>query len=153
MEDNLMELHHVLRKIELFDGLDEQELAQVSKICQRRSLQLGEKVTTEGDEGDEMFIVTEGFVEVTLGDPELISSKSLVNLGAGQIFGEMALVDRGPRSATVRAISDPTKVQVIKRDDFEKLCRDNAHIGFIIMRNIVIDLSIKLRHRNLSERE
>jgi len=147
-----MEIMSVLKKIELFDGLDEGGFAKVGQICKQRIFESGETVTDEGQVGDEMYIVTEGFVEVLLDARDRSESKSIVNLGAGQIFGEMALVDRGPRSATVRAISDPTKVQVIQRDDFEKLCKENTNIGYIVMRNMVIDLSIKLRHRNLSER-
>ena len=65
----------------------------------------------------------------------------------------MALIDQGPRSATVRAIVEPTKVQVIKREAFEKLCMENNRIGYIVMRNLAADLSFKLRHHNLSERD
>ena len=76
----------------------------------------------------------------------------VVNLGEGQIVGEMALIDLGPRSATVRAVTEPTTVQVIRREDFDRLCQENNHIGYIVMRNLAADLSFKLRHRNLSER-
>jgi CRP-like cAMP-binding protein len=62
----------------------------------------------------------------------------------------MALVDRGPRSATVRAISEKTVVQVIHREAFEKLCDENYHLGYIVMRNIAADLSFKLRHQHLT---
>jgi CRP-like cAMP-binding protein len=62
----------------------------------------------------------------------------------------MALVDRGPRSATVRAISKETIVQVISRDDFEELCEKNHHLGYVVMRNIAADLSFKLRHQHLT---
>jgi CRP-like cAMP-binding protein len=72
-------------------------------------------------------------------------------LGTGQIIGEMALVDRGPRSATVRAIHTPTIVQVIRHADFHQLCQENTQIGYTVMYNIAADLSFKLRHRNLSD--
>ena len=64
----------------------------------------------------------------------------------------MALVDGGPRSASLRAISDPTVVQVIHRSDFEQLCTKNTRLGYIVFRNLAADLSFKLRIRNLSER-
>ena len=68
-----------------------------------------------------------------------------------QLIGEMSLVDRGPRSATVRAIQDPTIVQVIQHEEFQALCQKNNRIGYLVMLNIAADLSFKLRHRNLSE--
>jgi CRP-like cAMP-binding protein len=69
-------------------------------------------------------------------------------LGQGQTFGEMGLVDRGARSATVRAGTD-TEVYAINCHDFLNLCHENTHLGFLVMRNIAADLSFKLRYRNL----
>jgi CRP-like cAMP-binding protein len=63
----------------------------------------------------------------------------------------MALVDKGARSATVKAIIDPTVVQAIRAEDFDRICNQNTHIGFIVMRNLASDISFKLRHRNLNE--
>jgi CRP-like cAMP-binding protein len=145
-----MELIEILSSVEIFDGLKPDELSQVAQICRERRLHPGETITRQGDAGDELYIVTEGFVEVSLG--EASSSRVVVNLGSGQIIGEMALVDQGPRSATVRAVVEPTAVQIIRRGDFERLCQGNYKIGYMVMCNIAADLSFKLRHRNLSER-
>lgn len=146
-----MELTNILRKAELFNGLSEDELQHVASLCGERRLERGEILTTQGVRGDELFIVTEGLVEVLITESQKDSHKIIVNLGKGQLIGEMSLVDKGPRSATVRAITEPTLVQVIQRDQFETLCEQNTHIGYIVMRNIATDLSFKLRHRNLSE--
>src|SRR4030067_1092471 len=146
-----MELTNILHKIDLFNGLSEDELHHVASICGERRLARGEIITTQGLQGDELFIVTEGLVEVLITGSKKDSHKIIVNLGEGQLIGEISLVDKGPRSPTVRAIIDPTVVQVIRRDQFEALCEQNTHIGFIVMRNIATDLSFKLRHRNLSE--
>jgi len=146
-----MELTNILRKIELFNGLSEDELRRLASICNERRLERGEVITTQGVRGDELFIVTEGLVEVLITEGKKDSHKIIVNLGEGQLVGEMSLVDKGPRSATVRAITDSTVVQVIRRDQFEALCEENTHTGFIVMRNIATDLSFKIRHRNLSE--
>ena len=143
-----MKIKEILRGIELFDGLSDVDLEQVAAVCQERQLNRGELLVKEGDLGDELFIITDGFVEVLLETPRRV----VVNLGTGQISGEMALVDGGPRSATLRAISEPTVVQVIHRTDFDKLCDENARVGYIVFRNLAADISFKLRHRNLSER-
>ena len=142
-----MDLRNILRGAMLFASLTDEELEQVAAICHERSLKKGEVLAEQGTPGDELYIVTEGFMEVSLESGD--ASHTVVNLGLGQIIGEMSLVDQGPRSATVRAISDPATVQVIKRDDFETLCEQNNRIGYIVMKDIAADLSFKLRHRNL----
>jgi CRP-like cAMP-binding protein len=100
--------------------------------------------------GNELFIITEGFVEVVI-ESKKPSPEVVVNLGTGQLIGEMSLVDQGLRSATVRAIHDPTIAQVIQHHDFHQLCQKNNRIGYIVMKNMAADLSFKLRHRHLSE--
>ncbi|HKZ54239.1 MAG TPA: cyclic nucleotide-binding domain-containing protein [Anaerolineales bacterium] len=148
-----MDLISQLSKVELFDGLTEDELSQVASICRERVFHPGEVITQQGESGDELFVVTEGLVEVLLGGPQAERKpRAVVNLGQGQIIGEMALVDHGPRSATVRALTDPTLVQAVSIEDFEGLFEDNHHLGFIIMRNMASDLSFKLRHQHLAGR-
>jgi CRP-like cAMP-binding protein len=70
-------------------------------------------------------------------------------LGEGQIFGELSLLDQGPRTATVIADEDPTVVYTLRRDAFESLCRSDIALGYQLMRNIALDLAFKLRHHNL----
>ncbi|HLB63992.1 MAG TPA: cyclic nucleotide-binding domain-containing protein [Anaerolineales bacterium] len=148
-----MDLIPILRSVELFDGLTPEELGAVSRLCQERSFRAGEVITAQGEPGQELFIVCEGFVEVVLSraqnDP---TPRAMVNLGRGQIFGEMALVDYGPRSATVRAVTDGTVVQALRRQEFNRLCETNHHLGFIVMRNMASDLSFKVRHHHLAGR-
>lgn len=147
-----MELLDILQNVELFEGLDTAEIEQISRLCTERNLEKGGLLTTQDETGDELFIITEGLLEVVVGGASGSQRRVVVNLGEGQIVGEMALIDLGPRSATVRAVTEPTTVQVIRREDFDRLCQENNHIGYIVMRNLAADLSFKLRHRNLSER-
>ncbi|MBI3359601.1 MAG: cyclic nucleotide-binding domain-containing protein [Chloroflexi bacterium] len=149
-----MELVHLLKGVELFDGLDGKELARLAAICNEETFGKGEVIFSQGNAGDKMYIVREGFVEVVVGQggdgPD--APKAVVNLGAGQVFGEMALVDRGARSATVRSVTERTVVDAIGRDAFNALCDGDTKIGYAVMRNLAADLSFKLRHRNLSRR-
>ncbi|MFM8320676.1 MAG: cyclic nucleotide-binding domain-containing protein [Chloroflexota bacterium] len=147
-----MELAQVLHGIDLFEGLDEDQLVEVAEICKVRLYSAGQVIAQEGSQGDEFYIITEGFVEVMIGERPNSGPRVVVSLGTGQIIGEMALLDQGPRSATVRATSQPTVLQVIHRDDFETLCRKDTRLGYTVMRNLAHDLSFKLRHRNLIER-
>jgi CRP/FNR family transcriptional regulator, cyclic AMP receptor protein len=146
-----MDIKQVLRQVELFDGLSEDELNQVVTICTSKELHAGDILIHQGEQGDELYIVTEGSVEVVLSDAQQQEKRVVVNLGAGQIFGEIALLDQGPRSASVRATAEPTGVQSIHHNDFNDLCAQNNHIGYVVMRNMAADLSFKLRHRNLAD--
>jgi CRP/FNR family transcriptional regulator, cyclic AMP receptor protein len=147
------DLDNVLKNAELFDGLSPTELQSIAGISQEKRFRAGETITRQGDEDDHLFVVSEGFVEVSLSGPLPESdSRAVVHLGRGQIFGEMALVDQGPRSATVRSTADNTVVQAIGRQAFMDLCDRNHHLGYVVMRNMAADLSFKLRHRNLTGR-
>jgi len=145
-----MDLKKLIRGVELFGGLSEPEWDEIAGICQERQFKKGELLAVEGESGDDLFIVMEGTVEVLVENEEA-DPRVVINLGTGQIIGEMSLVDRGPRSASVRAINSPTIVQVIRHDDFHELCKRNNHIGYVVMHNMAADLSFKLRHRHLSE--
>jgi len=143
-----VDIKELLQNVELFDGLGEDDLEDVSALCSQRVYKKGEPLATQGEIGSELFIISEGLVEVTI--RERSNPRVVVNLGTGQLIGEMSLVDRGPRSATVRAIHDPTIVQVIQHDAFQNLCQHNTRIGYMVMLNLAADLSFKLRHRHLS---
>ncbi len=147
-----MNLAQVLQSVDLFEGLSDDEIQKMARICSEKRYTKGQIITREGERGDELYIITEGFVEVLLGEKPSSTARVVVSLGSGQVLGEMALLDQGPRSASLRATSDPTVVQVIQRKQFEELCQDNTHIGYIVMRNLAADLSFKLRHRNLNQR-
>jgi CRP/FNR family transcriptional regulator/CRP/FNR family cyclic AMP-dependent transcriptional regulator len=145
-----MDTVELLKGVDIFEGLTEQELRRVAAICREAKYAKGQIVTSQGEEGDEMFIVRDGLVEVTVSEAGE-GPRTVVNLGTGQVVGEMALVDRGPRSATVRCVTDAT-LNVIERDAFENLCQSSAQIGMVVYRNLAADLSFKLRHRHLSRR-
>jgi CRP-like cAMP-binding protein len=146
------ELSNTLRQAALFEGLSTAELESIAALCKERTFRSGEIVTTQGERGDELFVVGQGFVEVTLTNPDGGEPRTVVQLGPGQIVGEMSLVDRGPRSATVRALTDGTLLQAIARDAFLQLCESIPHLGYLVMRNMAADLSFKLRHRLLTGR-
>lgn len=146
-----MDIKQVLRQVELFEGLSNEELDQVAAICTTKELHAGELLIHQGDQGDTLYIVMEGFVEVILTNAQDQEKRVVVNLGPGQITGEITLLDQGPRSASVRATAEPTVVQSIHHSDFNALCEQNNHIGYLVMRNMAADLSFKLRHRNLAD--
>lgn len=149
------ELIGLLKRSDLFCGLAEEDIRQLIAIGRSATYNANQTIIREGEPSDELYIIQKGMVEVAVphgtvpdvpGPPE---ATPVVRLGEGQIFGEMGLVDRGGRSATVRAVVDGTTVFILPRDAFYCLCDQNHTIGYTVMRNIARDLSIKLRHRNL----
>ena len=153
-----MSVSELLQHSELFLGLVPEQVERVAALGREATYNAGDVIISEGAPTHELYIIEGGMVEVEVtkgavqdvpGAPQL---SSLVRLGQGQVFGEMALVDRGARSATVRCARDGTVLFVIPHQDFWALCEGDHHIGFIVMRNIATDLSFKLRHRNLQER-
>jgi CRP-like cAMP-binding protein len=143
-----MELVKLLRSNELFAGLNDTQVKTLAKVFQERTYSQGELVFSQGDVGDRLYLVREGFVAV-VAETSAGEDKALVNLGPGQTVGEIALIDQGTRSATVRAIGDGTVMAWVDREAFERLCENDTAIGYRVMRNIAADLSFKLRHQTL----
>lgn len=142
-----MDLLQVMKRVELFRGLNDSQFQRLAGISKRESYGQGEVICRQGDAGDRMFVVAEGQVEIKLEDRQG-ESRSAVYLGEGQVIGEMALVDQGKRSATVVAVQSNTIVFSIPNRDFTALCQSDTAIGYVMMRNIAQDLSFKLRHRD-----
>ena len=126
-----------LKSVELFSQIPGEELAQIAGIAQEVHLERGELIIQEGEMGDSMFLIIEGEVMVhRLG-------KELTRLGERESFGEMALLDNEPRSATVSAVSDVTCLKV-EREDFYELMSEKVEIGHGIIRM----LTQRLREAN-----
>jgi len=128
----------VLHKMPLFRFLTYQELVRVLNITDVRSYAKGASVVQEGDMGDEMFIVLTGAVKVHSGDAEF------ARLEPGQHVGEMALIDRAPRSASVSAL-EPSKLLTIRRRDFFDLIRKHHDIAVKLLWSFLGELSTRLR--------
>lgn len=144
----MSDITQLLKHISLFRGLSEQQLAVVGRITQPETYEAHSRIFDQGDQGDKMYIVDSGQVEVRILDAAGDTNAVLV-LGQGQIFGEMALIDHGERSASVTATQGGTQVYAIPKDEFKSLCESDTAIGYVMMRNIAQDLSFKIRHQNL----
>ena len=101
----------------------------------------GEKILSQGEEGDSAFQILEGEVEIKVGEGK--KEKTLGTLCEGEIFGEMSLIDPGPRSATVVAKTD-TKCAVTSYDEFTGALQDDPERAAEFMKTLVR----RLRHMN-----
>ena len=143
-----MELVDLLKSVELFAGLNQEQLERLAAITRFVEYRDGDVIFARGEQGSTLYVISEGQVEVILAE-DPIEAQPAVYLGRGQIFGEMALIDYGERSATIRCGSKSAKVAVLERERFEALCAADTAIGYAVMRNMASDLSFKLRLRNM----
>lgn len=141
----------VLGNVDLFKRVDPQDLLDIARICSARSYRAGEVVFEEESEGDELYIIHKGAVEVLIWTrtPEGKARQTAIHtLWDGRAFGEMVLIGGGTRTATIRCVQDALLL-VIDRYEFDRLCERNPRIGYQVMRNIAEDLIFKLRSSSL----
>ena len=139
-----------LKKIKLFHALegDEQRLAKLASIVTWEQCKAGYEVISEGTDGSELYILYQGSVKVqkrTL-DQELYTIISLTDQ-EDAFFGELALLDREVRSASVTAEVD-CEFLVINREDFNRLGEEDPRLGLLVTRAIGKELSKRLRRAN-----
>jgi CRP/FNR family cyclic AMP-dependent transcriptional regulator len=97
----------------------------------------GDTILTEGEEGRTAYLLVSGKVEVTVGTGA--KAKSVATLRAGEVFGEMSLLEPGPRSATVKAL-DRTECLVTSYDDFMVAIQEDPDKAVQFMRTLVTRL-------------
>ncbi len=130
-----------LRKISLFRHLTYKEQTAVLSLASTRAFPAGQEVVSEGQPGDELFVVIRGQVSVEK------SGVAIAELKAGGHFGEMGLIDNAPRSATVRTL-EPTRVMVISRPDLMNLMKRESILAVKMLWSFVQVLSDRLRTAN-----
>ena len=111
-----LKIADLLAQTPLFAELTQEELQRIAEAARLRTYQPGEVVVREGEQAAGCFIILTGQVEVVKGT-DTARPTVLARMGPGEIFGEMAMIDDHPRSATVRAL-DPTECVGLRRSDF-----------------------------------
>ena len=136
------DIRTLLREVELFSALDEDELTKVAALAQTRHVDKDATIFHAGDPADAVFVVSSGKVKIVVTSTEG-KEFILTVLGAGQVFGEMALLESAPRSATVTALTS-VEVIMISRQDFHELLATTPGIS----RKLLAILSRRLRRAN-----
>lgn len=145
----MTELIPFLKQVSFFRGLTSSQLDRVAGLIQTETYQAREVIINQDTPGSKMYLVGSGQVEVIVHDGNGRMHSALI-LGAGQLFGEMALLDQGNRSATVLALADDTTLYTLEEPEFTAFCKADTGIGYIMMRNLALEMSIKIRHKNFS---
>ena len=135
----------------LFNQMNAVEVDTVSALFQEKKLDKGKTVFVEQMPGESLYLIKKGAVRIT----KLIAEgdeKTLITLKAGDVFGEMAILDGSSRSATARVDTD-TILFSVNKTNFEKLCKSHPGIALKIMRNIICVFSKRIRENNDDYRE
>jgi CRP/FNR family transcriptional regulator, cyclic AMP receptor protein len=111
----------LLAAVPLFSSCTKRELGKIASVADRVTAEPGEELTREGTSGREFFVIEDGTASVLQG------GRRIATLGPGEFFGEMALLDQGPRTATVRAAT-PMSMYVIGAREFTTLIEDVPHV-------------------------
>ncbi|MEE9274269.1 MAG: cyclic nucleotide-binding domain-containing protein [bacterium] len=120
---------------EFFADMSESEIVRFFRLCDRLSVKPGEVIFEEGEKGEEFYLIVFGGVAIFVGDREVS------RLGAGQCFGEMAILEDAPRNATVKVVED-TLLFCVDRGILTNVL---PGLGFKIATSLARQLSDKLR--------
>jgi len=129
MPDMASQVEH-LKKVPIFSRLPARELEHIARSLKERSYEPGSVIVKEGDPGLGFFLITQGRVAVSHRD------HTIRELGPGEFFGEMALMEERPRSATVTA-KERTQCLQLVRWDFRALLKQNPDLAVQMLEVVV----------------
>ena len=116
----------LIKRVPLFAHCSRRELEEIAKIADEIDVREGKDLTREGGRGSEFFILLEGAADVRKG------SRSVNTLGDGDFFGEISLLTRAPRTATVTTTS-PVRALVITERSFRRLLESSPDIQLKVL--------------------
>jgi len=125
----------LLRGVPLFSACSKRELSRIASLADQIEVPKGKVLTRKGESGSEFFVIVEGRARVTVGGRGRVSP-----LGPGASFGEMSLLDQGPRTATVEAESD-MQLLVLDARSFSSLLAEVPSVA----RKVLAAMGARLR--------
>lgn len=130
----------------LFSELSDAEMGVFSSFMSERRIEDGATVFIENMPGESMYLLEIGAIRISkmIAEGEEIT---LAQLGPLDYFGEMALVEPGPRSVTARALK-PTVLWGMKKSDFDRLCEKHPQLGVKLIKNILKVFSRRIREND-----
>ena len=146
-----------LRSVPLFRALDEESARELCDLLTMHEVPAGTSLFRRGETGDSMYLIEEGRVRISVKDADGHDT-TLAEMGNGEFFGEMALLDGHPRSADATASAD-SRLAILPRAEFRAFLRKNPDIALGILTALTHRLRRTddlLRHRvsrNANEEE
>jgi CRP-like cAMP-binding protein len=116
-----------LKRAPLFEGLSRKELTEMAKVTEDMDFPSGKVICKQGEAGEEFFVIMEGEVQVTK------NGKKVAIRGGGEFFGEIAIIEHIPRTATVTTVT-PVRSFVLTRRNFQRLLDEQPGVERKVMR-------------------
>lgn len=132
-----------LKRVPIFSGVDDESLIKIANVTSEKNYSKKNIVFHEGDYGDALYIIKNGRIKISKVAIDG-REKTLSILKTGDFFGEMAIFDNMPRSATSEAMDNDVKLLSISKTDFERVVFENPSIALGIMK----DLTRRIRQIN-----
>lgn len=136
-------VRNILKKIPVFEDLNNRDLAAIERILHRREYRNDETIFLQGDPGIGMYIIESGNVSIEGGTTRSV----LAELKDGEFFGELALMDESPRTATAVAKA-PSKILCFLQPDLLDLIERNPQLGVKILLKLSRTIGERLRKCN-----
>jgi HEAT repeat protein len=138
----------LLKEVEIFSGLTASELAAIAAITKELDYPEGKAVIEQGDVGETVFLIIDGNVDVIMEQPD---GKEIVmdKIESGGAFGEMALIDNAPRSATIKTVSE-SRFIILHKQEFKEIVME--HPGIALQICSVFSSRIRHLHKGFNEK-
>jgi len=121
-----------LRRVPLFSTLAREQVLAIARVARRHRYERDDVIFYQDDPGDTFYVILNGQVKVSVSSPEG-QEAILVMLDTGDSFGEFALLDEQPRSATIQA-TRPTEVLALRKEEFHRIIRQWPEIALGLLR-------------------
>lgn len=139
----------LMASADVFKGLEFSELELLEKSAKEVIFPIDQIIFKENEKGDKMYLILEGVVDIWKSEGKELKGSRLARLKPGDIFGEMALFDHEPRSASaVAAIAKETKILEWSEKDIAKIIQEKPELGIKMLNNILKKISQRLRVAN-----
>ena len=135
------------RSLEVLQALTEEQLEILKPKLRRQTFERGQQVFVEGAQSEELYIIARGSASVKIRLAGTDRETRLVTFAPGTVFGEIALLDTEPRSATITA-DEPLVCYVLSANDFDEIKTNHPPIAILLLTNLGRELSSRLRRVN-----
>jgi len=132
-----------LSRVALFKRLDRHELEHLATKVDQVNFQAGETIFSENDKGDALYVVDSGTVQIWVLDEDA-KPVTLAELKTGEFFGELAVLDRGPRSTNATAMTD-AELHRLSSDDFQEFLLEHPDVSI----DVICEIGARMRQTNM----
>ena len=126
----MAQTEETLRRVPLFSGVKPKEMKKLGRRMTERSFAEGDTITAQGESGIGFFVIEDGNATVSVG------GKIIRTLGPGEHFGEVALIDSGPRSATIVATTD-LRCRAMSAWEFKPFVEEHPEVAWALLETMV----------------